>query len=176
LHARPPECASEAELRHALACGCPSSKIVFDSPVKTAAEIAFALRSGIHINCDSLQEVTKPTFSSAYPLASVLNYSPLLLLGLPPRSHDLDRTRRSLHPAAGYSRSARGRPPECPGWLNPRVLSELATPLFIAMQTRDDSIALRTTGFPRRGTHADGPAPTQCDPVTPFVLSTLGSK
>jgi len=53
------EAASLAELHMALATGAPPERIVFDSPVKTEEELAFALAQGVHINADSLEELTR---------------------------------------------------------------------------------------------------------------------
>ena len=53
------EAASLAELHLALASGVPPSRIVFDSPVKTRDELAFALAQGVHINADSLPELAR---------------------------------------------------------------------------------------------------------------------
>lgn len=49
---------SEGELRRALAAGVPPSRIVFSGVGKTRAELAFALKTGIHqINVESLNEL-----------------------------------------------------------------------------------------------------------------------
>ena len=53
------EAASIEEVHLALAAGCPPEKIVFDSPAKTDAELAFALKKRIHINADGLQELKR---------------------------------------------------------------------------------------------------------------------
>jgi len=53
------EAASLPEIHLALNAGFPPKKIVFDSPVKTRAEIEFALNLGIHINADSLEELDR---------------------------------------------------------------------------------------------------------------------
>jgi diaminopimelate decarboxylase len=53
------EAASLAELHLALASGVPPSRIVFDSPVKTMDELAFALAQGVHVNADSLPELAR---------------------------------------------------------------------------------------------------------------------
>ena len=54
------ECASIVEVKHALSCGIPSNRIVFDSPTKTDPEILFCLAlSGIIMNLDSLQEIDR---------------------------------------------------------------------------------------------------------------------
>jgi len=51
------ECASMGEVLHAERMGFAKTEIVFDSSVKTAAEIRHALKSGIHLNVDSMQEL-----------------------------------------------------------------------------------------------------------------------
>ena len=53
------EVASIGELHLALAAGFPAEKIVFDSPVKTRAELALALKFGIKINANSLAELER---------------------------------------------------------------------------------------------------------------------
>ena len=47
------------QVKQALRCGCVPSKIVFDSPCKSAADIEFALRSGVNLNANSYEEVSK---------------------------------------------------------------------------------------------------------------------
>eukprot|EP00052_Salpingoeca_macrocollata_P013555 m.105898 g.105898 ORF g.105898 m.105898 type:complete len:462 (+) comp18964_c0_seq1:1142-2527(+) len=55
------ECASKGELLQALAAvgdrGRGGERIVFDSPVKTRAEIELALRRGVKLNADNFQEL-----------------------------------------------------------------------------------------------------------------------
>lgn len=53
------EAASLGEVVLALQVGCPPDKVVFDSPCKTKDEIIYALRHGVRINANSLQELTK---------------------------------------------------------------------------------------------------------------------
>ncbi len=53
------EAASWEEVRLALAAGCPPARIVYDSPAKTRAEIAAALRAGVHLNADNLVELER---------------------------------------------------------------------------------------------------------------------
>lgn len=53
------EAASEGELHIALNAGFANEQIVFDSPVKTYEELAFALKNNIHINADSLMELDR---------------------------------------------------------------------------------------------------------------------
>ncbi len=53
------ECASLCEVRLALAAGCPPQRIIFDSPVKTHSDLAFALDQGVHINVDNLTELDR---------------------------------------------------------------------------------------------------------------------
>jgi diaminopimelate decarboxylase len=51
------EAASLPEVYLALKAGFKTDKIIFDSPAKTKEEIAFALKKGININADSLEEL-----------------------------------------------------------------------------------------------------------------------
>jgi len=53
------EVASFPELRIAGLVGFSPSRIVFDSPVKTWAELAYALKQGVHINADSFEELER---------------------------------------------------------------------------------------------------------------------
>jgi diaminopimelate decarboxylase len=55
------EAASIEEVKMALAAGVPSTKIVFDSPVKTRAEITYCHEhlEGIYVNANSLQELER---------------------------------------------------------------------------------------------------------------------
>jgi diaminopimelate decarboxylase len=53
------ECASIAEVKQALRCGCDPQRVVFDSPCKTAAELRFALAHRVHVNVNSLGELEK---------------------------------------------------------------------------------------------------------------------
>ncbi len=53
------EAASFPELHIALHAGFPSDRIVFDSPAKTAPELEFALREGVHINADNFTELER---------------------------------------------------------------------------------------------------------------------
>ncbi|KXZ55727.1 hypothetical protein GPECTOR_2g1277 [Gonium pectorale] len=62
------EVASLGELRQALHCGFPPDRVVFDSPIKTAEELRFALRAGscrggpgcrVRLNLDNLQELER---------------------------------------------------------------------------------------------------------------------
>ncbi len=53
------ECASLTELLHARDLGFPPSRILFDSPAKTRAEIATALGLGVVLNIDNLQELAR---------------------------------------------------------------------------------------------------------------------
>jgi diaminopimelate decarboxylase len=53
------EVASLAELKLAEMAGFPPASIVFDSPVKTAGELAYALARGVHVNADSLDELAR---------------------------------------------------------------------------------------------------------------------
>ncbi len=58
-HAIGVEAASAGEVALALKCGFQPDRIVFDSPVKTREEIAFALDTGIRLNVDNLQELER---------------------------------------------------------------------------------------------------------------------
>lgn len=53
------EAASLEEVALARAAGCPSARIVFDSPAKTCDEIAQALAWGITLNADNFQELAR---------------------------------------------------------------------------------------------------------------------
>jgi diaminopimelate decarboxylase len=53
------EAASLGELELARGAGVPPERIVFDSPAKTRVELAHALRAGVHINADSLDEIDR---------------------------------------------------------------------------------------------------------------------
>ncbi len=59
------EAASLPELYLAEKAGFSPERIVFDSPVKTAREIKYALNAGVHINADSLPEIER--------IAAILN-------------------------------------------------------------------------------------------------------
>lgn len=47
--------ASLGELAQALHVGFPPDRIVFDSPAKTRAELAYALERGVPVNLDNFQ-------------------------------------------------------------------------------------------------------------------------
>jgi len=53
------ECASMGEVKHALALGFPAPKIVYDSPVKTRTNLEIALKMGIYLNLDNVDEIVK---------------------------------------------------------------------------------------------------------------------
>ena len=53
------ECASIGELTQALRTGCAPSRIVFDSPIKTEAELRLALERGVPFNIDNWQELDR---------------------------------------------------------------------------------------------------------------------
>jgi diaminopimelate decarboxylase len=55
----PCQAASLGELAQALAVGFPRELIVFDSPAKTRAELAFALQQGVAVNLDNFQELAR---------------------------------------------------------------------------------------------------------------------
>jgi len=53
------EAASIEEVHLALAAGCETSRIVFDSPAKTIDEINFCLAKGIHLNANGFPELQR---------------------------------------------------------------------------------------------------------------------
>ncbi|MFH1937624.1 MAG: diaminopimelate decarboxylase, partial [Bacteroidota bacterium] len=53
------EAATTGELTLALKAGYLPHQIVFDSPVKTVADLRFALEQGVHVNCDNLMELNR---------------------------------------------------------------------------------------------------------------------
>ena len=53
------ETASWEEVQCALAAGCPPDRVVYDSPAKTAEELASALRTGVRINADHGAELLR---------------------------------------------------------------------------------------------------------------------
>jgi len=53
------EVASLPELHLALTAGVPPERIVFDSPAKTREELRAAVRLGVHINADNLDELDR---------------------------------------------------------------------------------------------------------------------
>jgi diaminopimelate decarboxylase len=53
------ETASVGEVQQALASGCKPENVMFDSPCKSTSDIEYALRAGVHMNANSLQEVEK---------------------------------------------------------------------------------------------------------------------
>ncbi|MEI6436343.1 MAG: hypothetical protein WCP32_16050, partial [Bacteroidota bacterium] len=53
------EAASVGEVTLALNAGFPPDRIVFDSPVKTVADLEFALKTGVHLNIDNLDELER---------------------------------------------------------------------------------------------------------------------
>ncbi len=53
------EAASIEEVHLALAAGCEASKIVYDGPAKTRAELAEVARLGIHVNVDNFDELAR---------------------------------------------------------------------------------------------------------------------
>jgi diaminopimelate decarboxylase len=53
------EAASIGEVELALHAGFPPDRIVYDSPVKTVPELAFALKTGVHLNADNLSELER---------------------------------------------------------------------------------------------------------------------
>jgi diaminopimelate decarboxylase len=53
------EVASEGELALAAHVGAPPDRVLFDSPAKTCAELDLALRWGVHLHIDNLQELAR---------------------------------------------------------------------------------------------------------------------
>lgn len=51
------EVVSRLELDLALKIGCPPAEIIYNGPIKTAKDIAFALSSGIIVNIDTIREL-----------------------------------------------------------------------------------------------------------------------
>ncbi|MBN1199967.1 MAG: hypothetical protein JXA23_11490, partial [Bacteroidales bacterium] len=56
------EAATVGEIAIALRAGYLPSKVVFDSPAKTFADLQFAMETGVHINMDNLEEVQRVDF------------------------------------------------------------------------------------------------------------------
>jgi len=71
------EAASFLEVKMAEAAGCPSERIVFDSPAKTIPEIRYALENGLLLNCNSMDELAR--VRKAY---DSVNVSPLSRIGV----------------------------------------------------------------------------------------------
>ncbi|CAK4632506.1 hypothetical protein LEN26_016303 [Aphanomyces euteiches] len=53
------ECASFAEVHHALSLNFPPRSVVYDSPCKTAEELKTAIKLGCYINLDNVEEINK---------------------------------------------------------------------------------------------------------------------
>ncbi len=53
------EAASAEEVGLAIAAGCPPERIVFDSPAKSVSDLRMALRHGLHLNADNLDELER---------------------------------------------------------------------------------------------------------------------
>ncbi len=53
------EAASAGEVNMALKAGYRPNQVVFDSPVKTRADLVFALGAGVHLNIDNLSELER---------------------------------------------------------------------------------------------------------------------
>ena len=75
------EAASWTECLHALALGCPPSRLVFDSPCKTDSELRAALEAGCVVNLNSLGEVDRVGAILTQGCTSPLP-SPLPIVGL----------------------------------------------------------------------------------------------
>ncbi|KDO31197.1 hypothetical protein SPRG_03815 [Saprolegnia parasitica CBS 223.65] len=74
------ECASFAEVQHALSLGFSPRSVVFDSPCKTYDELLSAIQAGVYINLDNEDEIAKVerVFHALYPAGATL----------PPGVHD----------------------------------------------------------------------------------------
>lgn len=53
------EAATTGEVGIALKAGYRPDLIVFDSPVKTVSDLRFAMKMGVHVNCDNLEELKR---------------------------------------------------------------------------------------------------------------------
>lgn len=53
------EAASIVEVKQALRCGCLASKIMFDSPCKSSDDLYFAIKHGVNINANTVEEVER---------------------------------------------------------------------------------------------------------------------
>lgn len=53
------EAASIVEVKQALRCGCIASKVMFDSPCKSSDDLYFALKYGVHVNANTIEEVER---------------------------------------------------------------------------------------------------------------------
>lgn len=53
------EAASIVEVQQALRCGCIASKIMFDSPCKSSDDLYYALKYGVHVNANTLEEIER---------------------------------------------------------------------------------------------------------------------
>ena len=68
------EAASWEEVSLALAAGCPPERIVYDSPAKTDWELRQALKLGVRLNADNLDELERlDRLQPAYPLGVRIN-------------------------------------------------------------------------------------------------------
>ena len=81
------EAASMEEVQLALHAGCPSERIVFDSPVKTRAEIAFCHENlpGLRFNVNSLEELERLPEQPAFAVGIRIN--PMVDTGAPSVYH-----------------------------------------------------------------------------------------
>lgn len=81
------EAASMEEVQLALHAGCPSERIVFDSPVKTRAEIAFCHENlpGLRFNVNSLEELTRLPEQPSFAVGIRIN--PMVDTGAPSVYH-----------------------------------------------------------------------------------------
>lgn len=81
------EAASMEEVHLALQAGCPADRIVFDSPVKTRAEIAFCHEnlSGLRFNVNSLEELERLPEQPSFAVGIRIN--PMVDTGAPSVYH-----------------------------------------------------------------------------------------
>ncbi|MDP1622133.1 MAG: hypothetical protein Q8M08_07310 [Bacteroidales bacterium] len=80
------EAASIGEVFMALKAGFHPNQVVFDSPVKTMADLEFALKEGVHVNVDNLAELERvsrlmASFSESMPGTIGLRINPQIGLG-----------------------------------------------------------------------------------------------
>ena len=75
------EAASMGEVELALAAGCPAEKLVFDSPVKTEAELRRCQELGLVLNADSESELERLTRLEPAGMSVGLRVNPVVGLG-----------------------------------------------------------------------------------------------
>lgn len=81
------EAASLEEVKRALSAGCPATKLVFDSPVKTRGELAWiqANAPGMYVNANALEELPRHSDRPSYRLG--LRINPEIHTGSPALFH-----------------------------------------------------------------------------------------